>query len=136
MNIQELQTMVNYGCNVKTFILNNHILGNTKSWQRVNHRAEIACGPDGYKPPDFLKIADAYGIQAARIDAESEFLLPLVMAEKGPWIADVVHDDFCTYEPRISRWDIPIEDMYPHLPRDEFRANMYTEPWKGWEDIK
>ena len=30
LNIQELQTYVNYGINVKVFVINNHIYGITK----------------------------------------------------------------------------------------------------------
>jgi acetolactate synthase-1/2/3 large subunit len=52
MNPQELQTFINYGVKVKTFILNNHIYGITKAYQETNFqgRAE-ACGPKGYNPP-------------------------------------------------------------------------------------
>ena len=34
MNIQELQTLINYKVPVKTFILNNHIYGITKAFQK------------------------------------------------------------------------------------------------------
>ena len=36
MNLQELQTFVNYGIKVKTFIINNHIYGITKAYQETN----------------------------------------------------------------------------------------------------
>ena len=138
LNIQELQTIVNYGIAIKVFIIDNHVLGNTKAWQRVNGRAEVACGPDGYKPPDFEKVVKAYGIDYGRIkrwrdfEPEMEFML----SSRRPAICDVVHHDFCQYEPRISRWDVGIEDAYPFLPRDEFRANMLIEPLPGWENVK
>ena len=38
MNIQELQTLFNYKCKVKTFILNNHIYGITKAFQKTNYQ--------------------------------------------------------------------------------------------------
>jgi hypothetical protein len=63
--------------------------------------------------------------------------LPRLMGTPGPWICDVVNDGFCTYEPRMVRWDTPVEEMTPHLDRAEFRRNMIgAEPWKGWEDVK
>ncbi len=135
INIQEIQTLVNYGIPLKVFILNNHILGNTKSYQRVNGMAEVACGPDGYKPPDFTALVSAYKLPAFHIPhtGSIDIMLEMVMACEQPAICDVPHHDYCTYEPRISRWDTPIEDMYPFLPRDEFRANMIIEPWAGWE---
>jgi len=44
-----------------------------------------------------------------------------------------MHENY-RYEPRISGWNTPIEDMSPYLPRDEFRKNMFIEPIKGWEN--
>lgn len=111
MNIQELQTIVNYGVKLQIYVINNHILGNTKSYQRVNGMKEVGCGPDGYKPPDFVAVAKAYGVP----------------------IHDIVHHDFCTYEPRVSRWDCGIEESYPPLPVDEWLSNMLIEPLPGWE---
>lgn len=35
---------------------------------------------------------------------------------------------------RIVGWKMPIEDMYPYLPRDKFGANMIIEPVEGWEN--
>jgi acetolactate synthase-1/2/3 large subunit len=46
---------------------------------------------------------------------------------------DVNCHEFHTYEPRIFGWKTPIEDMYPYLPREEFKKNMYIEPIEGWE---
>lgn len=138
MNIQELQTMVHYGVKVKVFVINNGVLGNTKSYQRVNHMKEVACGPDGYSAPDFTKIAVAYGIYAYHIPGWKyvDTIIMEMLAHDGPAICDVPDPDRCQYEPRISRWDVGIEDAYPYLPRDEFRANMLIEPLPGWENIK
>lgn len=135
MNIQELQTIVHYGAVVKVFILNNHILGNTKGYQRVNQKPEIACGPDGYSCPNFVALARAYGVQALSLGGceRFEYVVERALASDKSIVVDVVHHDFCTYEPRISRFDLPIEDMYPYLPREEFRANMSIEPLAGWE---
>ena len=27
---------------------------------------------------------------------------------------------------------MPIEDMYPYLPREEFKENMLIDPEEGW----
>ncbi len=135
MNLQELQTFVNYGVKVKTFILNNHIYGITKAFQETNFqgRAE-ACGPVGYNPPNFIKIVEAYGIKAVSINnhAEMETKIEEVLRYDGPVVCDVNMHEHHTYEPRIFGWKTPIEDMYPYLPREEFRANMFIEPLEGW----
>lgn len=135
MNIQELQTFVNYEVKVKTFILNNHIYGITKAFQETNFqgRAE-ACGPVGYRPPDFIKVVNAYGIKTVSINGHQgiEEKIDEVLEHNGPVVCDVNIHEFHTYEPRIFGWNTPIEDMYPYLPRDEFRANMIIEPLESW----
>lgn len=135
LNIQELQTIVHYKVPVKIFIINNRILGNTKSYQRVNGKAELACGPDGYSAPDFSKIAAAYGIAyfSYELHGGGYSLIDHALETEGPAIYDAIQDDFCTYEPRMSRWDAAINEMYPPLPEEEFLANCINPPLEGWE---
>lgn len=136
LNIQELQTTKHYGCKVKVFVINNGVLGNTKSYQRVNGKAELACGPDGYSAPDFSAIATAYGLYACHIGmaCQYESVIKVVLGLDGPVICDVINYDACTYEPRMSRWDCPIEEMHPALPEAEFLDNMKISPLDGWEN--
>lgn len=127
MNLQEIQTMLNYGCNVKTFILNNHCYGNTKLWQKANNKAFVACGPDGYSPPNFEAIARAYNVPVVdRIDCfcNLEAKIDDLVKHPFPAIIDVVQHDFYDYYPRISRFDQDLHDQEPHLPREEIEANM------------
>ena len=137
MNIQELQTIVNYGIPLKVFIINNHVLGNTLSFQRVNGMQEVACRAPDYRPPDFVAVAAAYGIPSVRVIDDWGMVREAVtwaLSRQGPIIFDAVHHDWCQYEPRISQWDVGIEDAYPFLPRDEFRANLIgIEPLPSWE---
>ena len=139
MNIQELQTLKNYGVAVKTFILNNHIYGITKAFQETNFagRAE-ACGPKGYRPPNFLAIADAYAVRAMHVHRQSTVarmnqVIGEVLSHDGAVVCDVDIDEHHRYEPRLVGWNTPIEDMSPQLPREEFRANMIVEPLPGWQ---
>jgi acetolactate synthase-1/2/3 large subunit len=137
MNLQELQTFVNYGIKVKTFIINNHIYGITKAYQETNFqgRAE-ACGPVGYNPPDFKKIVEAYGIKVVYIDSHDDMREKIleVLDYDGPVVCDVNCHEYHTYEPRIFGWKTPIEDMYPYLDRKEFKNNMIIEPLEDWEN--
>ena len=136
MNIQELQTFLNYDIRVKTFILNNSIYGITKAYQETNFQGRCeACGPTGYDPPDFVKICNAYGIKTVVIESHQnmEECIREVLAYDGPVVCDVNCREYHTYEPRIFGWKTPIEDMYPYLSREEFRANMLIEPSEGWE---
>lgn len=140
MNIQELQTLKSYGAAVKTFILNNHIYGITKAFQETNFEGRCeACGPKGYKPPNFLAISDAYGVRTMHVHRQSTVarvsqVIVDVLEYDGPVVCDVDIDEFHTYEPRIAGWGTPIEDMQPMLTRDEFRKNMIVAPLKGWEE--
>lgn len=132
LNIQELQTIRHYNCNIKVIIFNNGILGNTKSWQRVNSRAELACGPDGYSAPDFHDIGFAYGIAVHR--SSGDFVpYGALLPELPQNIIDIKHPDFCTYEPRMSYWDRGIEEMYPPLDPEEYKENMHVPMLDGWD---
>jgi len=135
-NIQEIQTVINYGAKVKTFILENRIYGITKAYQETNFegRAE-ACGPKGYRPPDFIKVAKGFGIDSHYINRETSIDASIqhVLDHDKAMICVVNCFDHHTYEPRLVGWDTPIEDMTPKLPREEFRANMIVPPVEGWD---
>jgi acetolactate synthase-1/2/3 large subunit len=136
MNIQELQTIKNYGCKIKTFIMNNHIYGITKAYQETNFqgRAE-ACGPKGYSPPNFIDICNAYGIKTVSLKnpGDVEKTISEILESDESVVCDLDIDEYHTYEPRIFGWSTPIEDMYPYIDRAEFKSNMYIEPIEGWE---
>lgn len=137
MNIQELQTIRNYEIPLKIFILNNHIYGITKAFQKVNFegRAE-ACEAPHYTVPNFLDVAEAYHIESAFMEKDSliDATMNYVFKHEGPIICDVNCFDWHEYYPKISGWKCPIEDTEPYLPRDEFRKNMIIAPMPGWEN--
>lgn len=137
MNLQELQTFKQYGVKVKTFILNNHIYGITKAFQETNFEGRCeACGPKGYSVPDFIKIAQAYGIRTETMKSNAEIRekVRAVLQSPDAVVCDVDCYEYHTYEPRIFGWSTPIEDMYPYLPREEFKKNMLIDPLPGWEN--
>ncbi len=137
MNIQELQTLLTYGIKVKTFIINNHVYGIIRAFQETNVDGRYeASGPKGYVPPDFVKVAGAYGVATRRLtkNDDAQKMIWEVLAYDGPLVCDVDCSNWYTYEPRVFGWATPIEDMYPYLPRDEFRKNMMIDPVEGWEN--
>ena len=134
MNIQELQTLLNYNVPLKTIIMNNHIYGITKAFQETNFegRAE-ACGPVGYNPPNFRDIVEAYKIPTMVIDDGGDYdkvrkQIREFLDFDGPVVLDLNCHEYHTYDPKIVGWETPIEDMYPYLPDEEFKNNMYIEP--------
>lgn len=135
MNLQELQTLLNYNLAIKTIILDNRIYGITKAFQETNFEGRSeACGPTGYNPPNFLRIAEAYGIKTVFVENakngydEVRTQIKYFLSLDEPVVIVVNCEEYHTYEPKIIGWETPIEDMYPYLPREEFYDNMIIEP--------
>jgi len=134
MNIQELQTVKNYDLNFKTFIINNGIYGITKAFQekKFEGRSE-ACGPKGYNPPNLMKVCKAYDFTTVSINGNDMENMSNKVREvldfEGPIVCEVNCPDWHLYEPTVYG-AVPIEDMHPQLPREEFESNMIIKPWK------
>lgn len=96
MNIQELQTIAHNKVPVKVFIFNNRCLGNLKFPVRANFegRTHAIDAVSGYSPPDFVKVARAYGLKAIAIPPAGDFKKQIKEALdfKGPVIVDVPID--------------------------------------------
>lgn len=68
MNIQELITAKYYGVPVKFFIINNSFLGMVRQWQELFHQEKYSFTDLSASNPDFVKVAEAIGIEAHSID--------------------------------------------------------------------
>lgn len=70
MNIQELETVRRENLPIKIFVLNNRVLGKISETQHFSHGDRFAntAKSGGYTVPEFTKIAEAYGIRAAKLD--------------------------------------------------------------------
>jgi len=69
MNLQEMMTLVQEGIAVKIMVINNNFLGMVRQWQ------EMFEGGYSYvdmQNPDFVKLAEAYGIPAFKATTEEE----------------------------------------------------------------
>ncbi|MDZ4343263.1 MAG: thiamine pyrophosphate-binding protein [Candidatus Binatia bacterium] len=135
INAQELAALRR--TTVKVFVLNNHCYGITRAFQETHNagRAEASSPATGVWLPSVDALARAYGIQS--FSSSRRHRLQSTLSYPGPFIYDVDIGDFHDYAPRIFGWGTPIEDMYPYLPRDEFRANLIgIEPLPGWETPK
>ena len=135
MNLQELQTLVNYNVDVKIIIVNNHIYGITQAFQQVNFEGRCeACGPKGYIPPDFYKVAQAFGVKTIETTGSNihdcRYIIKYFLEAPGPIILNYHCEGYNTYEPKVIGWNTSIEDMYPYLEDDEFNNNMIIEPLK------
>ncbi len=89
MNIQELAVLSNYNLPIKIIILNNKYLGMVRQWQ------EFFCdrrySETGISQPDFIKLAEAYGVYGKLVDKKANVKTALaeMLSIKGPAILDV-----------------------------------------------
>jgi acetolactate synthase-1/2/3 large subunit len=103
MNIQELATAANYKVPVKIAILNNGYLGMVRQWQQLFYESHYSqVNLKGH--PDFVKVAEAYGVEGIRV-TKPEQVEPAL--KKALNIAGPVILDF-----RVSRE----ENVYPMVP--------------------
>ena len=111
MNSQEMATAKINGVNVKVVIIDNRALGMVHQWQHLfyNDRFSFTELADN---PDFVKLADAYGWQAARISHPDEVdaALDAMLAADGPYLLDVVIPAAQTVYPMVAP-GAPIDDI-------------------------
>jgi acetolactate synthase I/II/III large subunit len=139
-NIQELQVVAQHQLPIKIFVLNNSgYLSIRASQKNYFSSREIGAGPDsGLTFPDTLRVAEAYGISASRVDKlenlDDEILRAL--NHPGPYILDVITPADQLIIPTVSSSldaqgimrSRPLEDMFPFLDREEFASNMLVDP--------
>ncbi len=94
MNIQELMTCVDYKIPVKIAVINNGYLGMVRQWQEKMFNKHYSQTP--ITSPDYVKLAEAYGILGIRVIKEEEIntALDKAIAYNGPVIIDFVVEPF------------------------------------------
>lgn len=70
MTIQELGTIMQYKIPVKILVLNNNFLGMVRQWQQLFHKKRYSFTE--MQNPDFVKIAQAYGITARKVERRED----------------------------------------------------------------
>jgi acetolactate synthase-1/2/3 large subunit len=88
MTMQEMAVLVDEQLPVKIAILNNGYLGMVRQWQQLFYDKNFVSV--AMTQPDFVKLADAYGIRGIRVEHKSEVNLALkeARAHKGPFLLD------------------------------------------------
>ena len=115
MNIQELSTVANYNLPVKILIFNNRYLGMVRQWQEIFYNKRYSHVDLEGKQPDFVKVADAYGILGLRASKPGELksILEKAFSHNGPVVVDIV----------INRE----ENVYPMVPAGGILNKMIFE---------
>lgn len=117
MNIQELQTIAERNLPVKVFILNNGYLGMVRQWQEMFYENRLSESRIG--SPDFVKVAEAYGVRGWRASTAeaAEQAMAEALAHPGPAVVD-----FQVAEE---------ENVFPMVPPGQGNIDMIV---KGWEE--
>ena len=114
MTLCDLATAVENNINVKFAIMNNGSLGMVRQWQdffyEKDYFSTVYTGN-----PDFVKLAEAYGIAGIRVSEKGQVAEAIQQAMEipGPVIIDFVVK--------------PDENVFPMIPR----VNRCTRCWKS-----
>ncbi|GHV95359.1 acetolactate synthase [Spirochaetia bacterium] len=74
MNCAEMATLVRYKLPILIIIFNNRTLGMVRQWQNFFYEGRYSETDLDDRGPDFIKLADAYGVPAFRATDEAAFL--------------------------------------------------------------
>lgn len=90
MNEQEMATAAVNGAAVKVVVLNNRALGMVHQWQKLFY-GERYSQTEFDDVPDFVKLAEAYGWGAERVDRPEDVAgaYARMLAAQGPYLVDV-----------------------------------------------
>lgn len=102
MSMMELATLRQHRIPVKILVFANQRLGMVAEYQREYESGETAVSLDG--SPDFVKLAEAYGIPGRRIDREEEIAgaLDALLEAEGSFLLEVRVDP---EEPTLPSFD-------------------------------
>ena len=111
MTVQELMMIKQYNLPVKVIILNNSYLGMVRQWQELfkDRRYSFV---NLEVNPDFIKIADAYGIKNAKLTNKEDLrtkLKDLILSDEGVLIECVVEKE---------------ENVFPMIPAGKTVSQM------------
>ncbi|HAA87688.1 MAG TPA: biosynthetic-type acetolactate synthase large subunit [Verrucomicrobiales bacterium] len=118
MTLCELATAALHNLPVKILVLNNHYLGMVRQWQELFFdNRESGVDLDGN--PDFVKLAEAYGIKGFNIKRPADvgkILDKAISYNEGPCV--------------INAECVKTENVFPMIPAGAALEDMLTEPPK------
>ncbi len=114
MNIQELATLNRYDVPLKIVLLDNSMLGMVRQWQDLffdGNRSAVDLSDN----PDFVKVAEAFGVEAFAIERRHEVCAGIerLLAAEGPILMHVKID--------------PVENVWPLVPPGKSNADMMED---------
>ncbi len=125
MNIQELQTVASKKLPVKILVLNNRALGKISEVQAGAYQGRflLTTEASGYTVPDFVKVAEAYGIRAVSFESYEELdSCREWLNDSKPCLINILLPEDTLLLPKMN-WNQ--KDMMP-LPPDEVMSTVKT----------
>ena len=101
MTNQELMTLAEEKLPVKIALINNGYLGMVRQWQEMYFENHLKAVP--IRGPDFVMLAESYGVSAVRV-TEQEDVLPALrqaQAHDGPFLIEFVVDSNTNVYPMV-----------------------------------
>ena len=116
MTITELATAVQENVNINIAIINNGYLGMVRQWQELFYDSRFAETP--ISSPDYLKIAEAYGLDGYRVHSRKEIpsIIKRARQKRGPVVIEFV----------VEKHDV----VYPMVPTGAALNSMINRPSK------
>ena len=111
MTFQELMMLKQYNLPVKILIINNSFLGMVRQWQELFKNKRYS-SVNLEINPDFIKIAEAYGVTSARLKTKEDLktkLKDLIMSNEGVVIDCIVERE---------------ENVFPMIPAGKTVSDM------------
>ena len=98
--VQELATAVQFNIGVVTLVFNNNAYGNVRRDQRERFDGRVVASD--LVNPDFVKLAESFGVAAARVTAPDQFKAAMekALSHGGPYLISVE----VTRDSEISPW--------------------------------
>jgi acetolactate synthase-1/2/3 large subunit len=114
MTIQELGTIMQYKIPVKILVLNNSFLGMVRQWQQLFHEKRYSFTE--MVNPDFVKIAEAYSIKAAKVEHRKDLnaAIKQMLDSEGPYFLEAV----------VGKED----NVFPMVPAGGCVSDVLLEP--------
>ncbi|HKL85980.1 MAG TPA: biosynthetic-type acetolactate synthase large subunit [Treponemataceae bacterium] len=93
MNLNELSTISYYKLPIIIIVANNGTLGMVRQWQKMFYNERYSQTTLD-RPPDFVKLADAFGVRGFRATTEAEFaeVFNAALSERTPALIDCYMD--------------------------------------------
>ena len=114
MTMCELATAAQEGLAIKIAVINNGFLGMVRQWQEFFYERRYAATP--LSGPDFVRLADAFGIQAVAVASRPE-VVPAVARARA-------HAGPCLIDFRVEQEDT----VYPMVPAGADLHAMIRRP--------